>query len=81
MGQPAFFDEVNAVLKTEPLADLKTYLRWHLVRSVANTLPTPYAEAAMALLGKHRFENVMTSGASGRSTRASSRNTATGWVR
>ena len=46
VGQPAFFDEVNAVLKTEPLADLKTYLRWHLVRSVANTLPTPYAEAA-----------------------------------
>ena len=46
IGQPAFFDEVNAVLKTEPLADLKTYMRWHLVRSVASALPTPYAEAA-----------------------------------
>ena len=46
VGQPAFFDEVNAVLKTEPLADLKTYLRWHLVRSVASALPTAYAEAA-----------------------------------
>ena len=46
VGQPAFFDEVNAVLKTERLADLKTYLRWHLVRSVASALPTAYAEAA-----------------------------------
>ncbi|GAA3971873.1 M13 family metallopeptidase [Hymenobacter antarcticus] len=45
-GQPAFFDEVNAVLKTEPLADLKTYMRWHLVRSSAAALPTAYAEAA-----------------------------------
>jgi len=46
IGQPAFFDEVNEVLKTEPLADLKTYLRWHLVRSVAPALPTAYADAA-----------------------------------
>ncbi|GAB3587508.1 M13 family metallopeptidase [Hymenobacter daeguensis] len=46
IGQPAFFDEVNAVLKTETLPDLKVYLRWQLVRSVASTLPTPYAEAA-----------------------------------
>ena len=46
IGQPAFFDEVNAVLKTEPLPDLKVYLRWHLVRSVASALPTAYAEAA-----------------------------------
>ncbi|GAB2857390.1 M13 family metallopeptidase [Hymenobacter ruber] len=46
IGQPAFFDEVNAVLKTESLPDLKTYLRWHLVRSVASALPTPYAEAS-----------------------------------
>ncbi|GAB2697884.1 hypothetical protein GCM10011495_38750 [Hymenobacter frigidus] len=42
IGQPAFFDELNAMLKTEPLADLKTYLRWHLVRSVAPALPTAY---------------------------------------
>ncbi|HEX8330818.1 MAG TPA: M13 family metallopeptidase [Hymenobacter sp.] len=46
IGQPAFFDEVNAVLKTEPLADLKTYMRWHLVRSVAPALPAAYADAA-----------------------------------
>ncbi|MGI4886602.1 MAG: M13 family metallopeptidase [Janthinobacterium lividum] len=48
VGQPAFFDELNAVLKTEPLADLKTYMRWHLVRSVAPALPAAYADAAFA---------------------------------
>ncbi|MDO7849045.1 M13 family metallopeptidase [Hymenobacter sp. M29] len=46
IGQPAFFDEVNAVLKTESLPDLKVYLRWHLLRSVAGALPTSYADAA-----------------------------------
>ncbi|MDO7851204.1 M13 family metallopeptidase [Hymenobacter convexus] len=46
IGQPAFFDEVNAVLKTEHLPDLKVYLRWHLLRSVASALPAPYADAA-----------------------------------
>jgi putative endopeptidase len=46
VGQPAFFDEVNALLKTEPLADLQTYMRWHLVRSLAATLPAAYVEAS-----------------------------------
>jgi len=48
VGQPAFFDELSTVLKTEPLADLKTYMRWHLVRSVAPALPAAYADAAFA---------------------------------
>ena len=46
VGQPAFFEELNAVLKTEPLADLQTYMRWQLVRSVASTLPAAYVEAS-----------------------------------
>jgi len=44
VGQPAFFDEVNTVFKTESLADLKTYMRWHLVRSVATALPKAYVD-------------------------------------
>jgi len=44
VSQPAFFAELNATLKTEPLADLKTYLRWHLVRSVAGGLPKAYVD-------------------------------------
>ena len=46
VGQPAFFDELNTVLKTESLPDLQTYMRWHLVRSVASTLPATYVEAS-----------------------------------
>jgi putative endopeptidase len=45
VGQPAFFDEVNALLKNEPLADLQTYMRWHLVRSMASALPAAYVDA------------------------------------
>ena len=46
VGQPAFFNELNKVLKTEPLADIQTYLRWQLVRSVASTLPLAYGQAS-----------------------------------
>ena len=54
IGQPAFFDELNAILKTEPLADIQTYLRWHLVRSVVTTLPAAFVEA------NFRYNQVLT---------------------
>jgi putative endopeptidase len=54
VGQPAFFDEANAVLKTEPLADLKTYLRWHLLRSVASALPKAFVDESF------RFNQTLT---------------------
>ncbi|MGI4875113.1 MAG: M13 family metallopeptidase [Janthinobacterium lividum] len=54
VGQPAFFDAVTTLLKTEPLADLQTYMRWHLVRSVAGTLPAAYVKAAF------RYNQVLT---------------------
>jgi putative endopeptidase len=44
VGQPAFLKEANTMLKAEPLADWKTYLRWHLVSSVANALPKAYVD-------------------------------------
>ncbi|TGE14293.1 M13 family metallopeptidase [Hymenobacter elongatus] len=44
VGQPAFFKEVSAVLKEEPLADIKTYLTWQLVSSVAAALPKAYSD-------------------------------------
>ena len=46
VGQPAFFQELNAVLKTEPLADLKTYMHWQLVSSVTGALPKAYGDEA-----------------------------------
>ena len=62
VGQPAFFDEVNNVLKTEPLADLQTYMRWQLVRSVASTLPAAFVDASF------RYNQVLT-GAKQQTTR------------
>jgi putative endopeptidase len=62
VGQPAFFDEINTVLKTEPLADLQTYMRWHLVRSVASTLPAAFVDASF------RYSQVLT-GAKQQATR------------
>ena len=46
VGQPLFFQDLNAVLKTEPLADLKTYMQWQLVSSVAAALPKAYSDEA-----------------------------------
>ncbi|TGE26754.1 M13 family metallopeptidase [Hymenobacter metallicola] len=44
VGQPAFLTEVDNVLKTEPVGDLKTYLRWFTVRSVASGLPKAFVD-------------------------------------
>ncbi|OUJ76071.1 peptidase M13 [Hymenobacter crusticola] len=46
VGQPGFFKELNTLLKTEPLSDLKTYLTWQLVSSVAPALPKAYSDEA-----------------------------------
>ncbi|SMB84265.1 Endothelin-converting enzyme 1 [Hymenobacter roseosalivarius DSM 11622] len=46
VGQPQFFQELNAVLKTESLADLKTYMQWQLVSSVTSALPKAYSDEA-----------------------------------
>jgi endothelin-converting enzyme/putative endopeptidase len=43
--EPAFMAEVEARLKAESLADLKTYLRWGLVNATADYLAKPIAEA------------------------------------
>ncbi|GAB2944364.1 M13 family metallopeptidase [Hymenobacter coalescens] len=53
VGQPAFFDELNKVMQAEPVADQKTYLRWHLVRSVSGALPAAYVDEAF------RFQQVL----------------------
>ncbi len=53
VGQPEFLKEANAALKQEPLGDWKTYLRWHLVSSVASALPQAYVEESF------RFQQVL----------------------
>jgi predicted metalloendopeptidase len=44
VGQPKFFEALDAELKSVPLADWKTYLRWHLVHSAAPGLSTKFVE-------------------------------------
>ncbi|HTQ37971.1 MAG TPA: M13 family metallopeptidase [Pirellulales bacterium] len=35
VGQPEFFKRVNELLKSTPIADWQTYLRWHVIHSAA----------------------------------------------
>jgi len=46
VGQPKFFEEMNADLTAVPLADWKTYLRWHLISSAAPALSKPFVDEA-----------------------------------
>jgi putative endopeptidase len=46
VGQPKFFEEVNRDLAAVPLADWKTYLRWHLIATAAPALSKPFVDEA-----------------------------------
>ncbi len=37
--EPAFFRQVNTLLKARPIAEWKTYLRWHILHASARYLP------------------------------------------
>ncbi len=49
VGQPDFFKEVSAMLKEEPLADQKQYLRFHLVSSLTPALPKAFGDESFKL--------------------------------
>lgn len=44
LGQPEFFKEVNRQLSATPMADWKTYLRWHLLHSAAPALSENFVQ-------------------------------------
>ncbi len=48
VSEPAFFKEWSARLKSEPLADIKTYLRWTLVSARADYLSKPFVDEHFA---------------------------------
>jgi len=52
VGNPEFFKQVNASLKSVPLADWKTYLRWHLVRTTAPALSAPFVKESFRFSGQ-----------------------------
>ncbi|MDO7849551.1 M13 family metallopeptidase [Hymenobacter sp. M29] len=49
VGQPEFLKEANAMIKDEPLADQKQYLRFHLVEGVTSALPQAYVDESFRL--------------------------------
>ncbi|MFB3813550.1 MAG: M13 family metallopeptidase [Terriglobales bacterium] len=53
VGNPEFFKAVNAALETIPLADWKTYLRWHLLRASANLLSDAFVNQQFEFDGKY----------------------------
>src|SRR6185437_8770063 len=42
VGQPDFFKALDSQLTATPLADWKTYFRWHLLNSAAPELPDKF---------------------------------------
>ena len=49
---PNFFRQLETVLVTNNLDDLKTYLRWQLVHSVARLMPTAFVDENFNFYGK-----------------------------
>jgi len=49
---PAFFGAVNDLLPKVPLADWKTYLRWHIVHGAAPTLSKKFVDENFNFYGK-----------------------------
>jgi putative endopeptidase len=51
VGQPEFFKEINAMMKTVPLADWKNYLRWRIISTSAGALSSPFVEESFRFYG------------------------------
>jgi endothelin-converting enzyme/putative endopeptidase len=52
VGQPVFFKALDAQLATAPLADIRTYLRWHLVHADASSLSGDFVRADFDFFSK-----------------------------
>ncbi len=52
VGQPEFFAALVGQLKARPIADWRTYLRWHLLRASAPYLAPPFEDEHFAFYGR-----------------------------
>jgi putative endopeptidase len=52
IGQPDFFKEMNRQLTVTPLADWKTYLRWHVIHTTAPALNEAIVQENFNFYGK-----------------------------
>ncbi len=50
--EPAFVRAFDRLLRTRPLAELKTYLRWHVAHALAPQLATPLFQEDFAFFGR-----------------------------
>ena len=78
VSEPDFMRGRRPGVTSTPLADLKTYLRWHLLHASAEFLPKPFVDENFAFYGKHAHRRARSSGRAG--SAASMRPTAT-WAR
>jgi len=49
--QPKYLQALDGVLNSTPMADVKEYLRWHLLRANANFLPTSFVNESFRFYG------------------------------
>ena len=52
VAQPDFFKEVNTLVKTTPISNLKIYLKWNVLRFAAPYLSTPFVDASFNFYSK-----------------------------
>lgn len=48
VGQPAYYDKLNTLLKSVPIADWKVYLKAHALNNYATFLSQPFVDASFA---------------------------------
>ena len=54
VGNPDYFKQINALLETESLESLKTYVRWHVLHAAAPWMSQPFVDA------NFKFQQVLT---------------------
>ena len=52
VSQPQYLKALDGILASTPIADLRDYLRWHLVRANAAVLPTAFVNENFRFYGK-----------------------------
>ena len=53
VSEPAYYLELQRQLKTRSIEEWKSYLRWNLIRSEANSLSSPFVQAAFDFYSKY----------------------------
>ncbi len=52
VGQPEFYQALGGLVRSEPMADWRIYLRWHVLRSAAPFLGSAFVNENFAFYGK-----------------------------